>query len=69
MPAVPDTLEDAARCICGSCPSKPEELKGFYCARGASRSAVLRRGCLCNQCDVQLDFDLMTEYYCAANAP
>lgn len=68
MPTVPDAPEVAARCICGRCPSKPEELKGFYCARGKSTSTVLHRGCLCGECDVQIDYDLMTEYYCEVGA-
>lgn len=64
MPVVPDTFEEAARCICGSCPSKPADSRGFYCARGASTAAVPKRGCICGQCDIQIDYDLMVEYYC-----
>lgn len=64
MSAVPDTFEEAARCICGQCPSKPQDIRGFYCARGASTAAVAHRGCLCGECQIQIDYDLYTEYYC-----
>ena len=68
MTKVPDTFEEAARCICGDCPSKPEDRRGFYCARGASTASVSRRGCVCGQCDVQIDHDLTVEYYCETGA-
>ena len=58
MGKVPDVPEYAGRCACGECPSKPDEMKSVYCARGASRDTVARRGCLCEECPVQVDYDL-----------
>ncbi len=68
MSMVPDTPENAGRCLCGDCPSKPDELKSFYCARGASSAGVQRRGCLCADCPVTIDYDLTGEYYCIEGA-
>lgn len=55
--------------VCGECPSKADETKDFYCARGASRAAVARRGCLCEECPVEIDHDLEGSYYCIEGAP
>lgn len=66
---VQDTPANMGQCACGGCPSKPDELKSLYCARGASRSTVARRGCLCEECPVQIDNDLEGAYYCIEGAP
>ncbi len=68
MGKVPDVPADAERCACGECPSKPDEMKSVYCARGASRDMVARRGCLCEECPVQIDYDLDAAYYCIEGA-
>jgi hypothetical protein len=68
MGRVPDVPADAGRCACGECPSKPDEMKSVYCARGASRDTVARRGCLCEECPVQIDYDLDATYYCIEGA-
>ncbi|MCL5942287.1 MAG: DUF2769 domain-containing protein [Actinobacteria bacterium] len=68
MATVPDSAENAVRCVCGECPSKPAELKSFYCARGAGGSAVQHRGCLCGECPLTGDYDLWGDYYCESGA-
>lgn len=68
MGKVLDVPADAGRCVCGECPSKPDETKDFYCARGSSRATVARRGCLCEECPVQIDHDLEGAYYCIEGA-
>ncbi len=69
MTRVPFAPEEAGRCLCGECPSKPDEMKSFYCARGKSTAEVARRGCLCEECSVQIDYNLADSYYCILGAP
>jgi aldose sugar dehydrogenase len=64
MAAVPDTAENMARCICGSCPSFPGD-GGFYCAKGKSSHDVERKGCNCGDCENFKAFSLTKGYYCA----
>lgn len=67
MAKVPDTPEYAQRCICGGCPSYPEE-GGFFCARGKSANPVNRRGCVCGDCENFQEFGLSDGYFCAEGA-
>jgi|WetSurMetagenome_2_1015567.scaffolds.fasta_scaffold1173875_2 hypothetical protein len=64
MGKVPDSAENAAACICGDCPSKPEDLMMLYCARGQSTAKVKTRGCVCPDCSLTADIDLDGDYYC-----
>jgi hypothetical protein len=66
MGKVADTRENFARCICGECPSKPEDLTALYCAKGKSPARVKARGCLCSDCPLTPEFDLTNDYYCEA---
>lgn len=68
MGRVEPSPENTALCACGECPSKPEELKTLYCARGQSSRPVTHRGCLCENCEVQLEYDLEGSYYCEGGA-
>ena len=64
MGIVVDSSANAANCLCGECPSEPDQLKTFYCARGKSGHLVPHRGCLYEDCEVQLVYDLDETYYC-----
>ena len=68
MSTVDATPENTTLCLCGGCPSKPDELKNLYCAHGKSSRAVTWRGCLCENCEVQVRYDLEGTYYCTAGA-
>jgi len=61
---VADTPENLARCICGDCPSKPQDNLAFYCAKGKSPGSVRRRGCICGDCQNYSDYGLTMSYYC-----
>jgi hypothetical protein len=67
MAKVPNTPENAGRCMCGDCPSFPGD-EGFYCARGKSQNPVRRRGCICPDCGNFKDYALEDGYYCADGA-
>ncbi len=67
MAKVPDTPENAARCICGGCPSYPGD-GGFFCAKGKSNKEIQRRGCLCGNCANFMEYGLADGYYCADGA-
>ncbi len=64
MGKVPDTEENMAKCICGECPSKPQDDLDFYCARGKSLGSVRRRGCACGDCPLWPEYGLTKGYYC-----
>jgi hypothetical protein len=64
MGKVPDTNENLAKCICGDCPSKPEDSMALYCAKGKSTARVKARGCVCPDCPLTPEFDLQKDYYC-----
>jgi len=68
MGAVPDTMENLAKCICGDCPSKPEDFMALYCAKGKSPAKVKPRGCVCADCPLTPEFDLRKDYYCEDGA-
>ena len=69
MPKVDDTQENFDTCMrgnCSSCPSYPAEAReGLYCARGYSKSSVVKKGCNCPECPVWADNSLSGMYYCA----
>jgi hypothetical protein len=69
---VPNTFENAQRCLCGGCPTydtcmmSADEL--MYCARGASSCKVAQEGCICFDCPVHAEYKLDTMYYCVEGA-
>lgn len=67
MVKVPDSPENASRCICGDCPTYPS-VGGFYCARGKSDATVAKKGCVCGDCPNFREYDLRDGYYCASGA-
>jgi hypothetical protein len=68
MGKVPDTKENMVTCICGECPSKPDDLMALYCAKGKSPATVKARGCVCPDCQLTPEYDLTEDYYCEAGA-
>ncbi|MEJ2648287.1 MAG: DUF2769 domain-containing protein [Sedimentisphaerales bacterium] len=68
MAKVEDTQENFNICMdgnCATCPSftgQPGE--GLFCARGASKSSVKKRGCNCPECRVWMANGLSSMYYC-----
>lgn len=64
MHKVADVPENMARCICGGCPSYPGEA-GFFCAKGKSAKEIARRSCVCGDCAIFKEYDLVSGYYCA----
>jgi hypothetical protein len=68
MAQVPNTPENAKRCICGNCPSYPADGLGFYCATGKSPNEVKRRGCICGDCANWQEYLQEGGYFCAEGA-
>lgn len=63
---VPDTTENARKCICLKCPSFPKDCKEetLYCARGKSDCEIEARSCVCIACPIYLDYSLKDLYFC-----
>ena len=61
--------EETCRDFCGSCPSYPGTDEWLFCARGKSKEKIGRNGCLCPACQVYMDYDLETDYFCDEGAP
>ncbi|UCD73273.1 MAG: DUF2769 domain-containing protein [Candidatus Bathyarchaeota archaeon] len=60
---------ETCRDFCGSCPSYPGTEEWLFCAREKSRTEITRNGCLCPSCQVYMDYELDTDYFCAEGAP
>jgi hypothetical protein len=66
---VDDTMENGSRCLCGSCPTYPDQDEPWlYCARGRSKLPIERKDCLCPGCPVYADYDLDRTFYCDSGA-
>ncbi len=58
------------KCVCPSCPSYNDCARGksekLYCAGdvGKSSCAYQMNGCICSQCPVHMENNLMAGYYC-----
>lgn len=65
---VPDTKENEQKCACPMCPTFTECMKNkgerLYCAKGSTRCALKRLGCVCGECEVAIEFGLASNYYC-----
>lgn len=66
MSKVPNTEENAKKCICPNCPSYPHDCAGelLYCARGKSKCDINAQGCFCPGCPVYVENNLSTLYFC-----
>jgi len=68
MGKVEDTQENFKICMdgnCSTCPSYPKKSdEGLFCARGASKAHIEKKGCNCPECPVWMDNGLSGMYYC-----
>jgi len=68
MTNIEDSKENFDTCMkgnCNECPSFPgEKGEGLYCAKGASKASVEKRGCNCPECPVWINNGLSGMYYC-----
>jgi hypothetical protein len=68
MGKVKNTEENFKLCMSGNCSTCPSFSKkageGLFCARGASKVAVEKRGCNCPECPVWIENGLSGMYYC-----
>ena len=62
---VADSEENASRCDCPGCPSKPDDGTLVYCGRGLSPLRVRTVGCICTSCPVYGSYALGDGYFCA----
>lgn len=69
---VPDTEENAEKCLCPDCPAYNECMKNnhesFFCSRGSTECEIDKRGCLCLHCPNEIEYRLNTFYYCEKGA-
>jgi len=67
---VPNTKENMAKCICGSCPTFTQNglSEGLFCARGESYKVPEMKGCICAGCPVWAEYDLSKGYFCIHGA-
>ncbi|MFH1149427.1 MAG: DUF2769 domain-containing protein [Actinomycetota bacterium] len=65
---VPDSDQVHQDCICGDCPSYPANDVWSYCARGKSDKGIDRVNCICPECPVTDQYDLVGTYYCISGA-
>ncbi|MCW4000150.1 MAG: DUF2769 domain-containing protein [Candidatus Bathyarchaeota archaeon] len=61
-----DNQENAALCICPSCPTylKSKLTGTLFCARGKANQNASSVGCICATCPVYLNNSLSQLYYC-----
>jgi hypothetical protein len=74
MPKVVDTAENAAKCVCGRCPTfvqsdcPEEKTEALYCARQKTACELQEMGCICGVCPVHSENQLTSEYFCTKGA-
>ena len=68
---VPNTEENAKRCLCPGCPTYNECMKDnnehLYCSRGNTECELEEIDCLCGSCPVWHEYGLKSFYYCQSN--
>jgi hypothetical protein len=71
-PVVPNTEENAGRCLCPECPAHNPCMKKhqevLYCSKGSSSCEFEKWGCLCPRCPVQLEYKTVGLFYCEKGA-
>ncbi len=69
---VPDTDENAEKCLCPGCPTHNDCMKSeeerIFCSRGNTECNLEKRGCLCGTCPVRQEYKLNDFYYCVGGA-
>jgi aldose sugar dehydrogenase len=65
---VPDTQENASRCMCPGCPTYDDCMRGkqqrLFCSRDKTDCGPKARSCICGECPVWNDYDLGEYYFC-----
>ncbi|MGZ7047384.1 MAG: DUF2769 domain-containing protein [Methanobacterium sp.] len=68
---VPDTEENATRCLCPGCPTYNECMKNnnehLYCSRGNTGCEFEEIDCLCGKCPVWKEYGIKSFYYCSSS--
>lgn len=74
MSKVPDTQENAVKCICPRCPTyKSDECpkntsETLYCARGKNQCGLIDHGCICGLCPLWDEYSLSKGFFCLNGA-
>lgn len=65
---VPDTEENASRCLCPTCPTYNECMRDnnehLYCSRGNTECEFDEIRCLCGECPIWKEYGIKSFYYC-----
>lgn len=70
MAKVPDSGENAEKCICPNCPTwksdacAAEKKETLYCGRGKTACKLEDKTCICGQCPIWYRYSLSNYYYC-----
>ncbi|MHA2219667.1 MAG: DUF2769 domain-containing protein [Candidatus Hodarchaeales archaeon] len=67
MGKVEDNQENFDICMefCKTCPTfSKKEGEGLFCARGKSSESLEKKGCNCDACFVQMNYEKKSSYYC-----
>lgn len=69
---VENSQENLKKCVCGSCPSHNECMKGnmegLFCARVKTGCNFEEKGCTCGGCPITSENSLTGSYYCSGEA-
>jgi hypothetical protein len=72
MQVVPETEQNAEKCLCPVCPVYNECLRSnkelLFCARGSSVCEFEKWGCKCVKCPVEIEYNLVGLFYCEKGA-
>jgi len=67
---VPDTNENAEKCLCPSCPTgksnvcAAEKEETLYCGKGKTACNLIDKGCICGECPLWFRYSLTGGYFC-----
>jgi len=70
MAKVPNTDENAGKCICPNCPTwksdacAAEKNERLYCGRGKTACDLKDKGCICGECPMWFRYNLSKGYFC-----
>lgn len=70
MSKVPDSRENADKCVCPDCPTfqasecPREKKETLYCAHGKSTCGLENQGCICGMCPLWDEYRLSGGTFC-----